>query len=85
MPVMLAGVTVLLLACLLASRLLRDDSALVALAVLLSSTDLLFEVVGSTIYFAFDGNWLPDWQYLHFGIYVAYVAWAAASAVRAPE
>ena len=83
MPVMLAGVTVLLLACLFASRLLRDESALVALAVLLSSTDLLFEVAGSLIYFAFEGRWLPDWQYLHFVLYVAYVAWAAASAVRA--
>lgn len=83
MPVMLAGVTVLLLACLLVSRLLRDESALVALAVLLSSTDLLFEVSGSIIYFAFEANWLPDWPYLHFAVYVAYVAWVAASAVRA--
>jgi hypothetical protein len=83
LPVMLAGITVLLLACLIASRLLRDETALVALAVLLLSTDLLFEVAGSFVYFAFEGGWLPDWQYLHFGVYVAYVAWAAASAVRA--
>ncbi len=80
---LLASITLLLLVCLVVAKLLRDESLLPALALLLVSTDLLFEIVGSLIYFAFDLEWIPDVPMLHFGIYVAYVGWAAASAVRA--
>ncbi|MBM3347619.1 MAG: hypothetical protein FJY55_14140 [Betaproteobacteria bacterium] len=80
---MLASITLLLLICLVAAKLLRDELLLPALALLLVSTDLLFEIAGSLIYFAFDLEWLPDLPMLHFGIYVAYMGWAAASAVRA--
>ena len=83
MPAMLAGITMLLLASLLLSRLLRDDGLLPAFAVLLASTDTLFELAGSLILLALDREWLPPLPLLRLGLYVVYVAWAAASSVRA--
>lgn len=82
-PMMLASISLLLLACLIVSRLLRDEGLLAAFAVLLVSTDLLFEIAGSVIYLVLDREWLPQAPYLQMGLYVAYVAWAAASSVRA--
>ncbi len=82
-PVMLASICLLLLACLVVSRLLRNEALLAAFAVLLVSTDLLFEIAGSIIYFSLEREWLPQLPYMQLGLYVAYVAWAAASAVRA--
>ena len=82
LPVMLASISLLLLTCLVVSRLLHDESLLAAFAVMLASTDLLFEIAGSLIYIALDREWLPPLPYLQLGLYVAYVAWAVASAVR---
>jgi hypothetical protein len=80
---MLAGVTLMLLVCLVLSRLLRDDALFPAFAVMLASTDLLLEVSGSLIWFALDGEWLPAGSWLPPVVYGAYVAWAAASSLRA--
>ncbi len=79
---LMAGVTVLLLVCLVVSRLLGNIGLLPAFAVMLASSDLLFELSGSLLYFALDRDWLPPWPRLPLAAYLAYVAWAAIVALR---
>lgn len=83
LSVTLATVTIVLLISLLVANLLRQPSLLTALAVMLVSTDALFEIAGTLIYLAFEQGWLAAMPSARFGVYLAYLAWVALSAVRA--
>jgi hypothetical protein len=73
----------MLACCLLASKLLREDSFFAALAVMLASTDLLFEMTGTLIYLGLEQGVLPVPPQGQFGIYVIYVLWGIVSTLRA--
>jgi hypothetical protein len=81
-PALLAYIPVTLLFCLVAARLLRDDSLFIAFAVMLASADLFFELVGSLIYLSLEAQWLPLPAPGQFGLYVAYVLWVMATGLR---
>ena len=82
LPAMLAYIPVVLLVCLIVSKLLRDDGLLLVLAVMLSSTDLLFEICGTLIYVGFEEEWLAIPPMAQLGTYGAYILWAIASVLR---
>ncbi len=79
----LAFIPAILLGCLIVSKVLRDDALFAALAVMLSSTDLLFEIVGSVIYIGLDAGWVLQTPMAQLVIYSIYVSWAIASVLRA--
>lgn len=80
---LLGYIPILLLFCLIAARVLRDDSLFPALAVMLGATDLVFEIVGTLIYLVIDRDWLPLPPTGQFAVYVLYVLWAIAIVLRA--
>lgn len=82
LPGMLTIIPAMLLVCLLLSRLFRDATLLLALAVMLGSTDLLFELAGTTIFIAFDTVWADAPPVAQMSLYLLYVAWAVGSVVR---
>ena len=82
LPGMLTIIPVMLLVCLILSRLFRDASLLLAFAVMLASTDLLFEVVGTAIFAAFETLWSGAPPLAQMGVYMLYVAWAVATVIR---
>jgi len=79
---LLDNVPVTLLVCLLISRLLREDSLLLAFAVALASTELLFEIVGTVVFRLFDGPWSGAPGALQLAVYLLYVGWALAAVLR---
>lgn len=81
-PALMAYIPMTLLFCLAASRVLRDDSLFVAFAVMLASTDLLFELAGSLIFLSLQEQWLPLPSQAQFGLYAAYVLWVIATGLR---
>jgi hypothetical protein len=83
LTIMLGTITIVLLVSLVVAHLLRDPSLLTALAIMLVSTDTLFEIAGTVIFLAFEAGWLAALPSARFGIYAAYLVWVAASAVRA--
>lgn len=82
LPAMLAIIPLMLLLCLVLSRLFRDDTLLLSFAVMLASTDLLFEVVGTAIFAAFDGPWADAAPILQLGAFALYVGWAILIVIR---
>lgn len=82
-PGLLAYIPMGLLFCLLAAKLLRDDSLFAAFAVALASTDLLFEIAGSLIYVSLHRQWLALPPQASLALYALYVLWAMACALRA--
>jgi len=82
LPQLLAGIPVTLLVCLLISRLLREDSLLLAFAVALASTELLFEVAGTVVFRLFEGPWSEAPGTLQLAVYLLYVGWALAAVLR---
>lgn len=78
----LAFVPAILLGCLIVSKVLRDEALFAVFAVMLASTDLLFEIVGSVIYIGLDAEWLPLTPMSQLVIYSIYVGWAIASVLR---
>ncbi len=82
LPAMLAYIPVALLVCLIVSKLLRDDTLLLVLAVMLASTDLLFEIVGTLIYIGIEEEWTTLQVLGQTGIYGTYILWAIASVLR---
>lgn len=82
LPALLAYIPAVLLVCLLVSRLLRDESLLLVVAVMLASTDLLFEIAGTLIYLGLGAGWIALQSMAQLGIYGAYILWAIASVLR---
>ncbi len=81
-PQVLAFIPGILLACLILSRVLREDALFPVLAVMLASTDLLFEIIGSVIYVGVDAEWFEPSDLARLAIYSVYVLWAIASVLR---
>jgi hypothetical protein len=82
LPGLALNVPVTLLVCLLLSRLFRDDSLLLAFAVALASTDLLFEIVGTATFLLFEGPWSEASDAAQLGVYAVYVGWGIACVLR---
>ena len=82
-PALLAYIPIGLLFCLLAAKLLRDEALFAAFAVVLASTDLLFEIAGSLIYLCLDRQWLALPPQASLALYTIYVGWAIACVLRA--
>ena len=82
LPGMFTIIPVMLLVCLILSRLFRDASLLLAFAVMLGSTDLVFEVAGTAIFTVFETVWSDGPPLTQMSVYLLYVAWAVASVIR---
>jgi len=82
LPGMLTIIPTMLLVCLILSRLFRDASLLLAFAVMLASTDLLFEMAGTAIFTAFETVWSEAPPISQMSMYLLYVAWAVATVIR---
>lgn len=83
LPLALAEIPLVLLASLIIASLYRRRELLLALALLLISPDVLFELVSSAIVIALgfaDADTPPA---LQLGVYVAYISWVLAVALRA--
>lgn len=83
LPLALAEIPLLLLASLAIASLYRRRELLLALALLLLAPEVLFELVSSAIVIALGFAEADAPPALQLGVYVAYIAWVLAVAVRA--
>lgn len=83
LPLALAEIPLVLLASLIIASLYRRRELLLALALLLISPDVLFELVSSAIVIALRFADADATHALQLSIYLAYLAWVLAVALRA--
>jgi hypothetical protein len=78
-PVLLADIPLVLLACVIIAALLGRRELVLGLGTALFASDPLFEVVGTALSFAFE--WVPPWVGVALGY--AFLAWGLATMLRA--